>query len=322
MIAGLALVLIVLSGYVGLRVMLHRVDSAVPRATLLAPDARVATHASITGPLNFLLIGSDYRVYNPDMGQRSDTIIVLHVDRSMNHAYLVSVPRDLRVDIPPSDELNFPGATTKINAAFDYGKGGEGGIRLLSQTLTDLMGIRFDGAAVVNFSGLQKVVAALGGVTLCVDVRTVSIHTGRVFDVGCRHMSPAQVLDYLRQRESLPDSDFGRQRHQQQFLKAVFSQMLSAGTLTNPAKLNALLNAISGAFTADTGGASIPDLAWAMRALRPNAITGVRIPYYFDTIDNISYVIASDEADSLYQAVRDDSMADWTAAHAQWVNKI
>jgi LCP family protein required for cell wall assembly len=322
MVVGLVLVLLVLSGYAGLRLMLHRVDSAVPRATLLAPDARVATHADIAGPLNFLLIGSDYRVFNPAMGERSDTIIVLHVDQTLSHAYLVSIPRDLRVDIPPSDELNFPGATTKINAAFEYGKGGEGGIRLLSQTLTDLMGIRFDGAAVVNFGGLEKVVAALGGVRLCVDVRTVSIHTGAVFDVGCRHMSPAQVMDYLRQRESLPDSDFGRQRHQQQFLKAVFTQMTSAGTLTNPVKLNALLNAISGAFTADTGGASIPDLAWALRGLRPDAITGVRIPYYFATIDNISYVMATDEADSLYAAVRADSMAEWTAEHKEWVNKI
>ena len=74
--------------------------------------------------------------------------------------------------------MGFAGATSKINAAFQYGQGGASGTRLLSQTLTDLIGIKFDGAAVIEFSGLERAVDLVGGVTMCVDVRTVSIHTG------------------------------------------------------------------------------------------------------------------------------------------------
>ena len=113
-------------------------------------------------------------------------------------------------DMPPVPSLNFAGATAKINAAFEFGHGGPGGTQLLSQVLTDLVGIRFDGAAVVDFVGLQRAVHVLGGVDMCVDVRTVSQHTGAVFEPGCRLMKPAEVLDYLRQRR-FPDGDFTRQ---------------------------------------------------------------------------------------------------------------
>src|SRR4051812_31234914 len=135
--------------------VVHRFDHRIARETLLAPRARTITpapHAPVAGPLNFLLIGSDLRSDDPDEGQRSDTIIVAHIDRALGKAYLLSIPRDLWVSIPPDSSLHFGGDTTKINAAFEYGGGGSGGTQLLSETLTSLLGIRFDGAAVMDFS--------------------------------------------------------------------------------------------------------------------------------------------------------------------------
>jgi len=320
--AGVTVVLVLGLAGIGGALLIRRYDNAVAKDTLLAPSARAeAPRATVVGPLNFLLIGSDYRTWSPDAGQRSDTIIIAHLSQALDHVYLISVPRDLLVELPAVPELNFPGATTKINAAFDYGRGGRGGVQLLSQTLTNLMGIRFDGAAVIDFSGLQKAVDILGGVEVCVDVRVVSVHTRKVFEPGCRMMGSKDVLDYLRQR-NFPDGDFSRQRHQQQFLKAFFDRAVSMGMFTNPLKLDALLRAVAGSMTVDTGANSLPDLVFALRDLRPGDMTGVKIPATLGVIDTVSYVIASADAEGLFVAIRTDALSAWVSTHPQWVNRI
>jgi LCP family protein required for cell wall assembly len=305
--------------------LIHRLDQQIAHSTLLAPRARSvagAEHAAVTGPLNFLLIGSDLRSDDPDEGQRSDTIIVAHLDRTLGRAYLLSIPRDLWVDIPPDSDRHFSGASTKINAAFEYGGGGGGGTQLLSETLTGLIGIRFDGAAVIDFSGLQHAVDLVGGVQLCVPQRIVSIHTQHVFPAGCQQMNGADALDYLRQRYQFADGDFARQEHQQEFLKAFLGKALTLGAMTSPLKLNSLMSAMAGAMTVDTGSTSVPDLAFALRGLRPASVTGMKVPFYLDTVDKLSVVRASDDADGLFRALRSDDLDGWISDHTQWVNQL
>jgi LCP family protein required for cell wall assembly len=311
-------------GVATVTLLANRFEHSVTRASLLAPEARAAApdaHGSVAGPLNLLVIGSDLRADDPGEGERSDTIIIAHVPQAMDRLDLVSIPRDLWVDIPPDESLGFGGATTKINAAFDYG-GGAGGTRLLSATLNDLVGVRFDGAVVVDFSGLQRTVDVLGGVRMCVDQRIVSIHTGAVFEPGCRTMSGAQALDYLRQRYGLADGDFGRQQHQQEFLKALLTRATQAGVLTNPVKLDNVLRSIGSSLTVDTGAYSLTDLAFALRGLGPDDLTGFRLPAVDDTMDDQSIVRATDDAQGLYRALVGDDLESWARDHPQWVNRI
>lgn len=323
LIVGVTLVLIAGLTTVGGKLLLDRYDRAVGKADLIAPDARVGDgpQVAVTGPLNFLFIGSDLRVNNPGAGQRSDTIIIAHVSKALDRVFLVSIPRDLLVSIPAMPAANFYGATTKINAAFEFGRGGAGGVQLLSQTLTKLTGVRFDGAAVIEFSGLKRAVDVLGGVNLCVDTRTVSIHTGKVFQPGCRVLNSLDALDYLRQRH-FNDGDFTRQRHQQQFLKAFLAQALSAGIVSNPIKLDQLLRAVGSALTVDTGSYSLADLVYSLRNIQPNQLTGIKIPTYYDMWNNQSVVVATEEAATLFTALRDDTLAVWARGHKKWVNAI
>lgn len=319
------LVVVAGAGASAAALLAHRFEHAVTRANLLAPAARAEApgpHAPVAGPLNFLVIGSDLRTDDPNEGQRSDTIIIAHVPRTMDRLDLVSIPRDLWVDIPADPTVRFGGDSDKINAAFEYGGAGAGGTQLLSQTLTDLVGIRFDGAVVVDFSGLTQTVDLLGGVRMCVDTRIVSIHTHAVFEPGCRMMTGAQALDYLRQRYGLSDGDFGRQQHQQEFLKALLAQARSSGALTNPVRLDALLQSIGRSLTVDTGATSLTDLIFALRGLGPDDLTGFRLPFTLDTVGDQSVVRATDEADGLYRALRTDDLQGWADEHPQWVNKI
>jgi LCP family protein required for cell wall assembly len=323
-------VMVVLAGAaaVTLKVLADRYEHSVTKASLLDPAARAQPRADrpvgagISGPLNFLLLGSDARTWAPGMGQRSDSIILVHVPATMDRAYLISIPRDLRVHIPPNPATNFDGAHEKINGAFEYGGGGIGGYQLLSRTLNQLLDVKFDGAAIVNFEGFTTAVDVLGGVDMCVDVRTESIHTHAVYEPGCQHLQAWQALDFVRQRELLPHDDYDRERHQQQFLKAIFTTALRQGVATNPIKLDQFIRAVGSTLTVDTNGVALADLVYGLRNVRPTALIGIRMPSIQETIGGIAYVLPNDETPSLYQAIVSDTLDTWVVANQSWVNSI
>jgi LCP family protein required for cell wall assembly len=347
---GALLVLAAGGSITATKVLAHRYDRAVHKDTLLAPGSRTTDEpsSSITGPLNYLLIGSDARADNPEDGQRSDTMIIVHVPASLDRAYLISIPRDLLVDIPAYPPTNFGGSHEKINGAFQYGGGGAGGVQLVSATLTQLTGIRFDGAAVIDFDGFRKAVELLGGVTMCVDERTESIHIGwdsqghylapyngpegeyrnpdshpMVYDVGCQHLAAWQALDYVRQRKTIPDGDFGRQRHQQQFLRAIFNEARRQGVATDPIKLDRLIEAVGSSLTVDTNGIALPDLVFGLRGIKPDALIGLKLPSYPQDMGGISYVLPyEDQAQTLYTALREDSLDEWATSNPAYVNTL
>lgn len=313
----------------GLKLLVHRYDSAVRKATLLdtgarapAPDMGGLAHVTMRGPLNFLLLGSDAREADPIMGQRSDTIIIVHVPATMDRAYLISIPRDLRVKIPADPAHGFYGSTEKINAAFNYGGGGEGGVQLMSKTLTNLLGIKFDGAAIIDFSGFQKVVGIMGGVDMCVDETTRSIHTNAVYKPGCQHLVGWQALDYVRQRETLPGGDYDRQRHQQQFLKALFQEALGKGVASNPIKLDQIIRAVGSSMTVDTNGVSLDQLLFSLRAVQPDTLAGIRLPSYPTMIGDTSYVLPYQQASALYKAIAKDTVDTWLKQNPTWANSV
>jgi LCP family protein required for cell wall assembly len=306
---------------VGGSLLIHRLEGAFTHGTLLDPAART-NHGTVQGPMNFLLIGSDYRTWSPSAGQRSDTIIVVHVSKELDHVYLLSIPRDLLVNIPADPSEGFGGNVDKINSAFDIGHGGPEGIRLLSKTLTHLTGAQFDGAAAIQFNGLKKAVDLVGGVNMCVDVTTTSIHTGKTYPVGCRLMNSTDALDYLRQREQYADGDFTRQRHQQQFLKAMLERAGQVGVLTNPIKLDQFVHAVADAMTVDTGNLSMADLAYGLRGVNPDQLTGIKVPSLNDTYNGASVVRMAPAASGLFAALREDKLATWVSQNKQWINPL
>ena len=142
----------------------------------------------------------------------------------------------------------------------------------------------------INFVGFQKMVEALGGVDMCIDERVESVHYARsgkymgediyqgpgyVYTPGCRHLQPWEALDYVRQRENLPHGDYDRQRHQQQFIMAMFKQLASAGTLTDITKFSALKDALGQLLTLDLNG-DVVDWIFSFKGLRPSDVTMIQ----------------------------------------------
>lgn len=320
---GLGLVLLVIAGagLVAVQVLTARYERSVDRDLLLHPAAR-REGAGLSGPLNYLLVGSDRRGSETGGDQRSDTIIVAHVAPGLDQAYLVSVPRDLLVAIPASANTGYPGGPDKINAAFQYGGGGEGGTRLLSATLSQLTGIRFDGAALIDFAGFQRVIDLLGGVRMCVQTPVRSIHTGTVFERGCQEMTGAQALDYARQRYDLPGGDYDRQRHQQQLLRAILAKATDSRVLSNPVKVDRLIRAVGSSFTVDTNGVPLQDLVLALRDMPRDAVRGIQLPSHPYEADGLSYVRLDPAAGDLFQSLTGSAVDDWARANPSWVHRL
>ncbi|MEV4627412.1 LCP family protein [Micromonospora sp. NPDC049523] len=307
----------------------------------------------IDGPLNLLLVGIDVRP-GWDAGARADTIMIVHIPASHDQAYLVSIPRDWRVPIPANPETNYRGGTDKINAAFEFGYRGEGtelqkrarGFKLLARTLNKQIGITFNGAALIDFQGFQSVIRELGGVDMCIDQRASSIHlaydrngklvpikfneaTHRVFDVppggkvvvhevGCRPMSAELALDYARIRYGLPKTDYDRQRHQQQLIKAIAKKATSAGVVTNPAKIGRVITAAGKAFILDTQGVSIEDFVFTLKGVAANDMAVLKTNqgnFAEVKINGISYQRLTDESMEMLHAARDGTLDEFVRTH-------
>jgi LCP family protein required for cell wall assembly len=360
---GVILLVAVGGAVVAARVVLDAATGAVHQQDLLgalrAGPARA--HASVAGAQNILLIGVDTRPDNPAMLSRSDSIILLHIPADHREGYLVSLPRDSYVDIPAYDngKVAYPGGKNKINAAYAFGSRGltgsaaqTHGFELLAMTVKRLTGITPDAGAIVDFQGFEQVVQVLGQVCMYVDEDTTSIHLGHTaagqvavpykthpdgtiaykvpgvtpnfYAKGDHCFTPAEALDFARQRDLLADHDFdyGRQRHQQQLLKAILEQAEHEG-LASPTKLPGLIRAFGNAMTVDDGGVSPADWAFAMRGLNPAALVTIKTnDGHFDSrsVPGVGSVeILSPTSTQLLRSVRDDDVAAFLKAHPAWV---
>ncbi|GAA4471450.1 LCP family protein [Phytohabitans houttuyneae] len=355
-------VLMVTSGtvIVGSRLLISQVTSDITQTTLIDGAAGAAAQAkgnNIDGPVNLLLVGLDEREGSDEEGARSDTIIILHIPASHDQAYLVSIPRDTRVRIPAYPKSGYQGGTAKVNAAFAVGYEGPGtelekrarGFDLLAKTVNSLTGITFNGAAIIDFPGFESVVTELGGVDMCVDTRAESIHIGvtkdgklvrgwykegagiqglppgakpLVHEKGCRRMSAIEALDYARIRKSLPDGDYGRQRHQQQLIKAIGKEATSTGVLTDPGKLNRVIKAAGKAFVLDTQGVPVEDFLFTFRGLAAHDLILVKTnagEFASETIGGQAYEALTPETMRMLAAVRDGTLPDFLMAHPAFV---
>ena len=201
--------------------------------------------------MNVLLVGSDSRAnvsatdakgFGQDVvgGQRSDTIMLLHVDPGAQRAAIISVPRDLYV---PIANTNF---SDRINAAFALG-----GPDQLVATLQRTLGITIHHYVQIDFSGFKDIVDTVGGVTMYVPYPVRD--TGSGLDLGrdgCWELDGNKGLSWVRSRQmeflingtwqADGRGDLGRIERQQDFIRRMMKKALSSG-LSNPLQLNRLI---------------------------------------------------------------------------------
>jgi LCP family protein required for cell wall assembly len=189
---------------------------------------------------NFLLIGSDSRAFveqspqdaqhfgspQQEVGQRSDTIMVAHVDSARGTGFIVSFPRDLWVDIPGMGKA-------KLNAAFNAGP------QRLIETIEQDFGVPISHYLQVDFAGFRNIVDAIGTIPIYFPTPARDKLSGLYINqAGCQHLNGADALAYVRSRyyemlengkwHSDPSSDLGRIKRQQYFLRTLAQQAVHA----------------------------------------------------------------------------------------------
>jgi LCP family protein required for cell wall assembly len=242
---------IVLGGVIGVNVFIDRKIDSIPRVQL-----RTADNTDPGEPANFLLIGSDTRAFveNPlereaygdpttQGGQRSDTLMVIHVDPRAKTGFLVSFPRDLVVNIPGVGQ-------SKINAAFNEGP------QRVVDTLRENFNLPIHHYLEVDFAGFKEIVDAMGGVTVYLAAPVRDAVSGLDFFPygfvpGCYVFDGAKALGYVRARnlEELTDGrwqpagqdapDLHRIERQQSFMRRLAAEAFRQ-SVTSPLKANTI----------------------------------------------------------------------------------
>jgi len=198
------------------------------------------------GRINVLLLGM--RGANmPGGGLLADSIMVATLDTEKNKAGLISVPRDLYVQIPGT------GQRGKINSVYSYWESGERGqgIGKMEEMMETITGLKINRTVVINFNGFRQMIDAVGGI----DVRmpkgfaeTQQFVEGNecggsfVLPIGTNHLNGEKALCYARSR--VQTNDFDRSKRQQAVLQALKEKMASLGTLADFGKLNNILNIV------------------------------------------------------------------------------
>lgn len=296
---ALVLVVVVTTGAIGVAyaIAAHKVNG-IATANI---DPSV-----LEGGRNFLLIGSDTRAFvttpqqaqafgsaQSQTGQRSDTIMLAHVDPGNGGGFIVSLPRDLWVDIPGMGHA-------KINAAFNAGP------QRVIETIEQDFNVPVAHYLEVDFEGFRNIVNALGTVPIYFPTPARDVNSGlSVATAGCQNLNGDQALAYVRSRyyeyfadgawHYDPSSDLGRIRRQQYFIRTLAQQTLQASE-RKPWRAQHLLDEMFGSLTRDPtlGLSGLRSLAYAMRGGSGGGVETTTVPTHPSHIDGQDVLLLDD----------------------------
>lgn len=240
------------------------------------------------GRVNFLLIG--YSADDPGHGGATltDSIMIVSLNTKANKAFLMSVPRDLYVNIPGH-------GYAKINEAYQDGERDRtgGGPALLESVLKTDLGLDLNYYALINYTAFRDTVDAVGGISVNIqsdDKR--GLYDGNIAKAdggplklanGWQQLNGQTALNLARARGDTSNSygfsggDFDRTEHQRQMLIALKDKAVSAGTLSNPVKISNLLDALGNNVKTDLSASEARRLYDLGKSIDSSAIASANI---------------------------------------------
>ncbi|HXW45968.1 MAG TPA: LCP family protein [Streptosporangiaceae bacterium] len=242
----------------------------------------------LSSAVNILLIGSDSRA-GPNRqfgagitGQRSDTVIILHITPDGRSAVVLSIPRDSVVPVlscPPEPgalgQPAQPGQVEQINATF--ARGGPG---CLWKTIEQTTHLRLDHFIELDFTGFEHVIDDVGGVGICLPF-PVSDPLSRLYlSAGRHHVWGAEALAFWRARYIGEGSDLQRIQRDQFLMASVLQGVERSDMLASPSRLLSVVTDLASSMTTDSGLdlSTLTGIASSMRQLRPANVQFIELP--------------------------------------------
>ncbi|MFD8736956.1 LCP family protein [Streptomyces sp. NPDC059618] len=273
-----------------------KVDNGSENILVLGSDSRSGTNKKLGG-------GAD------DGSARSDTAMIVHVYKGHKRASVVSIPRDTLVARPSCTDSKgtVHGAVSgaMFNSAYSTG-----GAACAVKTVESMTGIRMDHYIEIDFSGFQKLVDDLGGVTVTT-TKAISDHESHLrLAAGSHTLNGKQALGLVRTRHGVGDgSDLGRIQLQQAFMKALVGQVKHIGLLSNPKKLYDLADTATRTVTTDSDIGSVTDLAsfaGGLKGIGASHMNMVTMPVQYDPADGNRVLVDKAKAELVWKALKAD----------------
>jgi LCP family protein required for cell wall assembly len=259
------------------------------------PGVSAALGSTIPDPIgtptgtDILVLGVDKHPDNAGEESRSDTMILVHVDPDEDYLSILSLPRDLRVEVPGN-------GTQKLNWAYAHG-----GAELAIETVKAVTKVDVTEYVEIDFQAFRDLTDQLGGVYVDVDRRYYNDNPE--FELiklapGYQRLNGADALDYVRFRHDL-NYDFGRMTRQQRFLNALREQAMGWNLILD---LPGVIDALFDNLRTTLGTTDILKLAYWGVKLEGSRIRQVSLIGDIKTVDGVSYVIPAEGA--LEEAVK------------------
>jgi len=248
-----------------------------------------------TGHVNILLAGNSSDQGDHGGASLIDSIMLVSVNTNEHTAFMLSIPRDLWVDVPGSGygKINTTGAVTTFNES-GYPKGGIGA---LEKTLSENLGVAINYYSLVNYSAFKDSVNALGGI----DVNIKSEDARGLYDPsfrgneggplklanGVNHLNGQTALNLARARGDpyngvygaygFPNSDFDRTEHQRQMMLALKDKAISMKVLSNPSKVGKLMDSVGDNVKTDFELNELASLYYLMKDVKTSNIQSLSL---------------------------------------------
>jgi LCP family protein required for cell wall assembly len=265
--------------------------------------------------LNILVIGSDSRQGKNSRfgahisGQRSDTIMVLHLSPGRKRAIVLSIPRDSVVPVlncapapgAPGQAAQ-PGQVEQINATFAFGGPG-----CLWKTVEQTTHLRLDHFIELNFTGFERVINDLGGVDICLPYAIKDPRSRLHLRGGLQHVWGAEALAYWRVRYIGLGSDLERIQRDQYLMASLAQKVKRTDLFGNPARVYKIVSDAAASLTTDSGlnQAALISLAQGLSTMRLADVHFVSVPVV-PYPQNPNWVAWAPEARTLFSAIAHD----------------
>ena len=230
------------------------------------PTSLAGLTADSSGRTNVLILGQGDPGHDGE--GLTDTMMVISYDATSKRVAEISVPRDLRVNIPGY-------GTGKINSANSLG-----GSALASQVVSSTLGIPINYVVQTDFTGLKELVDAVGGIDVNVKDRLVDTEypcdynqykvCGLDIEPGQQHMNGTVALEYVRCRKGTCGNDFGRAARQQEVISLVRQKLVRWQLALNPKQLILVTNAVRDSLKTDLGSVQMLEFALDLQRAQKN----------------------------------------------------
>ncbi|MGV0642893.1 LCP family protein [Mycolicibacterium sp. XJ2546] len=260
------------------------------------------------GAIDILLVGMDSRTDahgNPlsqeelamlragdDEATNTDTIILVRVPNNGKSATAISIPRDSYVEAPGVAKMKINGVYGSVHLermkdlveekgmdpAVAEPMAAEAGREALIKTVANLTGVTVDHYAEIGLLGFSLITDALGGVEVCLKEAVYEPLSGADFPEGWQTLNGPQALSFVRQRHDLPRGDLDRVTRQQAVMASLAHKVISGKTLSSPATLNRLQEAVQRSVVLSDGW-DVMEFAQHLQNLAAGNVAFATIPW-------------------------------------------